>query len=95
MLLGSVLAIFEEADPKVEWFCLSGASIGDVDYSGAQAISQVAGEIKQHGAKFVICELEPEVADIPNKYGFAPEVDGVYPFIGDVIEAYEKRKTTT
>ena len=55
-----VLAILDEADPQVEWFCLSGASIGDVDYSGAQAISQVASEIKQHGAKFVVCELEPE-----------------------------------
>ncbi len=89
------LAILDEADPKVEWFCLSGASIGDVDYSGAQAISQVAAQIKERGATFVICELEPEVAGVPARYGFAPEVTAVYPFIEDVIEAYNKRGGTT
>ena len=54
-----VLAILEEADPQVEWFCLSGASIGDVDYSGAGAIRQVASEVKERGATFVICDWNP------------------------------------
>jgi len=90
-----VLQILEEADPKIEWFCLSGASIGDVDYSGAGAIRQVASEIKKHGATFVVCELEPGVADIPGKYGLAPEIGGIYPFIEDVIKAYQERGATS
>jgi sulfate permease, SulP family len=90
-----VLAILDEADPKVEWFCLSGASIGDVDYSGAGAIRQVASEVKEHGATFVICELEPGVADLPKRYGLEAEIGGVYQFIEDVIEAYEARPKTT
>ena len=90
-----VLAILDEADPKVEWFCLSGASIGDVDYSGAGAIRQVASQIKEHGATFVICELEPGVADLPSKYGLEPEIGGVYPFIEDVVEAYRNRGVTS
>jgi SulP family sulfate permease len=86
-----VLAILDEADPKVEWFCLSGASMGDIDYSGAGAIRQVASEIKEHGATFVICELEPGVADLPSRYGLEVEIGGVYPFIEDVIVAYNRR----
>jgi len=89
-----VLQILDEADPKVEWFCLSAASIGDIDYSGAGALRQVASEIKKHGATFVLCELEPGVADIPAKYGLEPEIGGVYTFIEDVIEAYAKRGET-
>jgi MFS superfamily sulfate permease-like transporter len=86
-----VLAILDEADPKVEWFCLSGASIGDVDFSGAGAIRQVASQISERGATFVICELEPGVADLPRKYGLEAEIGGVYPFIEDVIAAYADR----
>jgi SulP family sulfate permease len=89
------LTILDEADPKVEWFCLSAASIGDIDYSGAGAIRQVASEIKKHGAKFVVCELEAGVADIPAKYGLEPEIAGVYTFVEDVIAAYAKRDVTT
>ena len=89
-----VMSILDEADPKIEWFCLSAASIGDIDYSGAGAIRQVASEIKKRGATFVVCELEPGVADIPGKYGLTPEIGGIYPFIEDVITAYGKRGTT-
>jgi SulP family sulfate permease len=89
-----VLAILEEADPKVEWFCLSAASIGDIDYSGAGALRQVASEVKKHGAKFVVCELEPGVADIPAKYGLEPEIGATYTFVEDVITAYRERATT-
>jgi MFS superfamily sulfate permease-like transporter len=90
-----VLAILDEADPAVEWFCLSGASIGDVDYSGAGAIRQVAAQVKERGATFVLCEVEPGVAGLPEKYGLEVEIGGVYPFIEDVIEAYKARGTTT
>jgi MFS superfamily sulfate permease-like transporter len=90
-----VLRILDEADPAVEWFCLSGASIGDVDYSGAGAIRQVASQIKERGATFVICELEPGVADLPSKYGLEADVAGIYPFIEDVIAAYKNRGATS
>ncbi len=90
-----VLQILDEADPKIEWFCLSAASIGDIDYSGAGAIRQVASEIKKRGATFVVCELEPGLVDAPVRYGLRPEIDGIYPFIEDVIAAYAKRDTTS
>ncbi|HVQ23060.1 MAG TPA: STAS domain-containing protein, partial [Candidatus Saccharimonadia bacterium] len=87
--------ILENADPKVEWFCLSAAAMADVDYSGAGAIRQVIDEVKRHGAKFVICQAEPGVIGRPNQYGLATEVDGVYDFVEDVIAAYDQRGTTT
>jgi SulP family sulfate permease len=90
-----VLAILDEADPKVEWFCLSAASIGDIDYSGAGAIRQVSSEVKKHGATFVICDLEPAVADLQSRYGLEADIGAIYPSIEDVIAAYGQRDATT
>ena len=89
------MRILDEADPKVEWFCLSGAAMGDVDYSGAGAIKQVAEEVKKRGAKFVMCQVEPGVADIPERYGLAADIDASYDFVEEVIEAYKQRSATT
>jgi high affinity sulfate transporter 1 len=86
-----VMRILDEADPKVEWFCLSGAAMGDVDYSGAGAIRQVIDEVKKRGATFVVCEVEPGVISRPGEYGLQADVGGVYEFVEDVIEAYQKR----
>jgi SulP family sulfate permease len=88
------LAILDEADPKIEWFCLSGASMGDIDYSGAGAMRQVVDEAKKRGVTFVVCEVEPGVAGVPAKYGLDAEIGGTYTFIEDVIAAYAKRGET-
>jgi len=89
------LAILDEADPKIEWFCVSGASIGDIDYSGAGALRQVVDEVKKRGATFVVCEIEPGVAGVPAKYGLDVEIGGTYAFIEDVVAAYGKRGVTS
>ena len=89
------LAILDEADPKIEWFCVSGASIGDIDYSGAGALRQVVDEVKKRGATFVVCEIEPGVAGVPAKYGLDVEIGGTYAFIEDVVAAYGKRGATS
>ena len=89
------MRILDEADPKVEWFCLSGAAMGDVDYSGAGAIKQVVEEVKKRGATFVVCEVEPGVVAKPGLYGLDTQIDGRYDAIQDVIEAFKQRATTT
>jgi hypothetical protein len=32
--------------------------------------------------------------DVPARYGFAPEIGGAYPFVENVIEAYNNRNAT-
>jgi MFS superfamily sulfate permease-like transporter len=83
--------IIEEADPPIEWFCLSAAAMGDVDLSGAGAVKQLIEEVKRRGAKFVICEAEPDVVTRPNQYGLAADIDAQYEFLADVVAAYDAR----
>jgi SulP family sulfate permease len=90
-----VMSILENADPKVEWFCLSGSAMGDIDYSGAGAIRQVINEVRMRGAKFVVCQLEPGVARLPQTYGLSADIDGSYDFVEEVIAAYEQRETAS
>jgi sulfate permease, SulP family len=87
--LAEVNAILEEADPPIQWFCVSGAAIPDVDYSGASAIRQVIDQVKSRGAKFVVCEAEPGVVTRDGQWGLAAEADAVYDFIDEVIAAYD------
>jgi len=87
-------AILEESDPPIEWFCLSGAAIGDVDYSGANAIRQLLDEVKRRNAKFIFCEVEPGVVKMPDQYGLAAQIDGVYASAADVIAAYDARQAS-
>jgi MFS superfamily sulfate permease-like transporter len=86
------LRILDEADPKVEWFCLSMSAVADVDYSGAGAISEMIDEVKGRGASFVVCEAEPGVLDRPAKYGYEADIDAVYPFVEDVVKAFDERQ---
>jgi MFS superfamily sulfate permease-like transporter len=85
-----IVGILESVD-ELRWFCLSGAAMDDVDYSGAGAIEGILDEVKKRGATFVVCEMEPGVMDRPDRYGLRAEVDGVYDFVDDVIRAYDQR----
>jgi SulP family sulfate permease len=89
------LNILENTQPKVEWFCLSAAAMADVDYSGAGAIREMIDEVKARGASFVVCEAEPGLLDRAAQYGYEAHVDAAYPFIEDVIEAFDARPQPT
>ena len=87
------MAILDSVD-GLEWFCLSGASMDDVDYSGAGAIRDVVAEVRQRGVSVVICEVEPGVVSRQDLYGMQAEVDAQFDSVDDVIAAFDRRTTT-
>jgi SulP family sulfate permease len=84
------IAILESVD-KLEWFCLSGAAIDDVDYSGAGAMREVIEEARSRGVHVVVCEVEPGVVSRQDLYGLQAHVDGAYDNVDEVIAAYDRR----
>ena len=86
------LAILDEADPQLQWFCMSGAVVGDIDYSGAGAIRQVADEVRKRGVLFVVCDVEAGVTEAIGKYGLTPTIDRRFETVEDVIDAFGKRE---
>jgi MFS superfamily sulfate permease-like transporter len=61
--------VVEGADPPLRWLGVSGASIGDIDYSGADTLRQVRAELTRTGVTFAMCDLNPKVRDQVDAYG--------------------------
>jgi sulfate permease, SulP family len=69
-----VLGLVEEADPPVRWFCVAGAAMADIDYTGAEALRSMAKELKERGATLALCRLTPKVRDELAAYGLLTEI---------------------
>ncbi len=84
--------LFETADPKLRWFCLSASAIGDIDYSGADAIRQLHGELARAGATLVLADVSPRVRKQLDAYGLTEKI-GAGNFFEDayvMLEAFRK-----
>lgn len=62
-------ALFERSDPQVRWLCLAAGAVGDVDYTGAEAIRQLHGELARAGVALLTCDLSPHVRAQFDAYG--------------------------
>jgi SulP family sulfate permease len=62
-------ALFESADPPLRTLCLAFAAVGDVDYTGADAIRQLHGALVRAGVGLMVCDLSPEVRALLEAYG--------------------------
>ncbi len=87
-----VTRILDQADPPIEWFCLSGAAVSDIDYTGADAIRQVIGEVQKRGAKFVVVQVAPKLAAHAGRYGLEGSVDAQFETVEEVVEAFKARR---
>jgi MFS superfamily sulfate permease-like transporter len=88
------MRILDTADPPVEWFCLSGAAVGDIDYTGAGAVAEVIAQVKERGAKFVVTDLAPNLLVRAGQYGIEEQVDEQFDSVEDVIEAFKARRSS-
>ncbi len=87
-----VVDVIESATPPLKWFCLEAAVIGDVDYSGSDALRAVLDEMDKRGITFVMAGVNADVRDMLDRYGLAARIgpEHFYDFVDQVIEAYEK-----
>jgi high affinity sulfate transporter 1 len=61
--------LFEAADPPLRWLCLAAGAVGDVDYTGAEAVRQLHGELASAGVTLLACDLSPKVRAELDAYG--------------------------
>jgi MFS superfamily sulfate permease-like transporter len=85
-----VMEIVESADPPLRWLALDAAAMGDLDFSGADSVRQVADELEGRGAKLVICSVDPAVRTLLDAYGLTEKIgaDRIYPVLQDLLVAY-------
>ncbi len=85
--------LFEAAEPPLRWLCLAAGAIGDVDYTGAEAIRQLHGELARSGVQLLACDLSPQVRAELDAYGLT-ELIGAGNVLDDVHDVVEHCRTT-
>jgi SulP family sulfate permease len=61
--------LFETADPPLRSLCLAFGAVDDVDYTGADAIRQLHGELGRAGVTLMACDLSPKLRAQLEAYG--------------------------
>jgi SulP family sulfate permease len=85
-----IMEIVESADPPLRWLALDAAAVGDLDYSGADSVRQVATELEGRGASLVLCSVDPAVQKLLDAYGLTDKIgaDRIFLTSMDVLVAY-------
>jgi MFS superfamily sulfate permease-like transporter len=80
------------ADPPLRWLILAGSAIGDVDYSGADAVRAVHDELATRGVTLVLADFDPLVMRLLDAYGLTDKIGkaNVYPTTRDAADAYQR-----
>jgi SulP family sulfate permease len=90
LFTAEIIDLVTRADPPLKWFCLSASAMGDVDYSGADAIRVVVEELGGRGVTLVMSDVDSEVQRLLDAYGLTEKIgrSNIYPTTQDVIEAF-------
>jgi high affinity sulfate transporter 1 len=85
-----VMDIVDEADPPLRWFVLVGSAMGDVDYSGADALRQVQEELAKKGITLVLVDVSARVRALLDAYGLTAKIGNgnFYESVNDAVVAY-------
>jgi high affinity sulfate transporter 1 len=84
------------ADTELVWFCMEGAAMPDVDYTGGEALRQANGQLTEVGAKLVMSDLLPGTRASLVQYGIIDLIgeDAVFDTMADLIQAFEQLEPT-
>ncbi|MFL5647967.1 MAG: SulP family inorganic anion transporter, partial [Chloroflexota bacterium] len=85
-----ILDVNVNADPPLRWLCLASSAMGDVDYSGADALRAVVEELRAEGTTLVLCDVDPEVRRLLDAYGLTEKIGAanIYGTPEDVVAAF-------
>jgi high affinity sulfate transporter 1 len=85
-----VLALVDSAGPRVSWFCVDAAGIGDVDYTGGETLLETNAELKEQGVRLVFAGVYEGVRRELTRGGVTAAVgeDAFFARARDVVAAY-------
>ncbi len=86
----SIVDIVENADPPLRWFVISGAAIGDIDYSGSDGAAPGPGGAGGQGDHARPRRHQQQVTRELDAYGLTEKIGSanIYESIRDAADAY-------
>ncbi len=90
-----ILALADTAQPKLQWLCLAGGAIGDLDYSASATLRTLYSDLRTRNVTLVTCSLMPEVRAEFDRDGLTDLLgqDHMFGWPDEVIAAYRKLAT--
>ncbi len=85
-----IMGLVEAADPPVRWVGIAGASISDIDYSGADIIRQVVVELRRMDVTTAFSELSPHILRELDAYGLTELIgrERIFVTLREMVDAY-------
>jgi SulP family sulfate permease len=85
-----IIGAIEGTASPVRWLVIDAGAIGDVDYSGADALRQAHDELAQKGVTLALAEVSDPVRKLLDAYGLTEQVGAtnIYPDVRAAIAAY-------
>jgi high affinity sulfate transporter 1 len=87
------LALAEHAAPKLEWLCVVMSSVGDLDYSAAETLRAMHGELAERDVRLVLAGVTPEVRAELERDGLVELLGAgnVFDWVDEAVAAYRSR----
>ncbi len=85
-----IVELVATSDPKLRWLALSAASVGDIDFSGADTLRKLMPELERNGVTLVVCDVDEDLRAQLAAYDLADLIgqNHILPSIHAVIAAY-------
>ena len=78
-LADDVMALVEVAEPP-RWFVLHAVAIDDVDYTGGQALAELAEELAKKNIVFAVADASPQLQHELDRYGVTDRIGSDHVF---------------
>ncbi len=85
-----VRAIAAREGANVRWLCLDLSVVADIDFSGAETLREIRGELEEQGVRVVFSDVLAPVREELDQLGVTEIVgsDAYFETVADAIEAY-------
>jgi SulP family sulfate permease len=83
-------------EPSPTWICVDAGGVGDIDFTGGQAILDLYHELDEHGVRLVVADISPLVRARLDRYGVA-QVTGeqaLFDTVEDAVRAFRDQRGT-
>ena len=91
-----ILQIAETADPPLRWLAISCSSIGDIDFSGADQLEKLVGELGRLHVVAALSDVSKDVRKQLDEYKLTEVIgaDHIFSRLTDLVDAYKSSGET-
>jgi high affinity sulfate transporter 1 len=90
VIYDEITDLVKDANPSLSWFCVDAAAVNDVDYTAAETLRALHGNLAKQGVRLVMCDVVDEVFAELGRSGLTDLFgkDAFFQSPADVMSAY-------